>query len=220
MVGADRRRGHRLRAVAGRRFRSHGDNATRGPVGVRWCCCCRCCWRVGGRRFGAGGCAGGADILGGVCFRPADTAGGPDAGRAGRHLRLTRSGMSSGISSAVIVAARPSYCVASKQNSMSWRRSRWLASCCQVPSTDRPVHDQLVGRVDQRPLPVGQSPRSVVSASGQAKIVACRWRPDRAGAPSGDGAAARIRESRKCPTRRITNSVSTRGSRPRSSRPP
>ena len=49
---------------------------------------------------------------------------GADAGRAGRPVSLSYRGLSSGISSAVIVAANPSYWVASMQNSINRGRLR------------------------------------------------------------------------------------------------
>ena len=54
-------------------------------------------------------------------------------------IKLSRfqSGKSSGIFSVAMVAASPSYCAASMQNSISCARLRWLASVAQVSGDTR-----------------------------------------------------------------------------------
>src|SRR4029077_18571724 len=88
-----------------------------------------------------------------------------DDGDWGGHEAST--GKSSGIFRADIVAASPSYCAASKQNSICWRLLRWRDSTSQVSCVIvrcMTKSSVAVSRACRR----GESP----SACGQAKILA------------------------------------------------
>ena len=87
---------------------------------------------AGGRR-GSGGhaaCVGAVGIRRGVRVRPADTSGRAGVGACWptstfETVRASCAGCPTGFRGRDIVAASPSYWLASKQNSISCRRSRW-----------------------------------------------------------------------------------------------
>ena len=109
---------------------------------------------------------------GGVCVQPADTSRAADVGRADQPLRLaTIAGCPAESRGRLIVAASPSYWLASKQNSISWRRSRWPASCCQVAAVIvRSLTNSSVAASSARCRALSAYPSGT---SGQAKIAAC-----------------------------------------------
>ncbi len=88
-----------------------------------------------------------------------------------------QSGKSSGIFSVAIVAASPSYCPASMQNSISCALVRWPASTAQVSAdTPRVTTNSSVAVISARCRSVSPS------ASGPSKILACSSGVDAAGA--------------------------------------
>ena len=75
-----------------------------------------------------------------------------------------------------MVAASPSYCAASMQNSISCDLFRWLASVAQVSGdTPRVTTNSSVAVISARCRSVSPS------ASGPSKILACSLGPDAAG---------------------------------------
>ena len=193
--------------------------------GVRWCCCCRCCWESCAAIVGLAAAPARKQLWAAFAF-----------GLPILPVVLTLAVLADVYACRSLPAGCPTGCsarlssrparriaLASKQNSISRRRSRCVASCCQVP----PLIDAVLDRTRRSRSAAPAAGRSVSRVArrrpglgpGEDRRPAA-WRPDPSWRAIRRWCCSSYSHARRCATRRITNSVSTRGSRPRSSRPP